>query len=237
VIEPPGAASPRFTARMTGLFYLLMMLAGGMAAFARRGVIVAGDAAATASNLMAHPARWQLTIVGELLVVAFYFVVVALLYVLLKPAGRTIPLIAAFVGLAACTIQGAASIFLVAPVAALSGATYLTRFSPEQLQTLAMFSLKLFSATYGIALAFFGFYDLLIGWLVYRSTFMPRVIGVLVMVAGPGGLSFLSPALGAIVQPYLLVFFLGEGVLILWLLVKGVNVDRWRERQAANDLL
>lgn len=87
---------------MGELFYLLMMLAGGMAAFARRGLIVAGDAAATASNLMVHPARWQLAIAGELLVVAFYFVVIALLYTLLKPAGRTVALVAAFVGLAAC---------------------------------------------------------------------------------------------------------------------------------------
>lgn len=84
--EGSGAASPRFTARMAGPFYLLM-LAGGMAASARRGLIVAGDAAATASNLMAHSASWQLTTAGELPVVAFYFVVIALLYALLKPAG------------------------------------------------------------------------------------------------------------------------------------------------------
>ena len=182
---------------------------------------------------MTYPTRWQLTVAGELLVVAFYFVVIALLYVLLNPVGRTVSLVAAFVGLAACTIQGCASTFLVAPVAALSGAKYLSVFSPEQLQALAMFTLKLFSATYSIALAFFGFYDLLVGWLVYRSTFMPRIIGVLLMVAGPGGLSFLSPALGAIVQPYLIVVFIGEGVLIIWLLVKGVNAERWREQQAA----
>ena len=71
MIERLGAGSARFTARMAGLFYLLMMLAGRMAVFARCGLIVAGNAAATATNLMAHPTRWQLTAAGYLLVVAF----------------------------------------------------------------------------------------------------------------------------------------------------------------------
>ena len=85
-------------------------------------------------------------------------------------------------------------------------------------------------------LVFFGFYCLLIGYLIFRSTFLPRALGVLMAFGGLGWLTFLSPALAKVLSPYNLApGILGEGVLTLWLLVFGVNAERWKE-QASTQL-
>jgi hypothetical protein len=83
-------------------------------------------------------------------------------------------------------------------------------------------------------LVFFGFYCLLIGYLIFRSTFLPRILGVLMAIGGLGWLTFLSPLLANYLSPYNLApGILGEGALTLWLLVKGVNVQRWKDLEAA----
>jgi hypothetical protein len=226
-------ASPRLTARIAGVFYLLMMLAGGLALFARRGLVVSGDAAATAANILAHEPSFILSFAAEILVVAFYLVVTALFYELFKPVSRSLSLLAALFGLAGCVIQAGACAFYLAPRVVLGGAPYLNVFKAEQLQALAYMSLKMYSQTYGIALVFFGFFDLLIGHLIFKSTFLPRAVGVLMMIAGLGGLAFLSPPFATKYFPYLVATFVGELVLILWLIAKGVNVRRWEERAGA----
>jgi len=83
-------------------------------------------------------------------------------------------------------------------------------------------------------LVFFGFYCLLIGYLIFRSTFLPRILGVLMAIGGLGWLTFLSPSLARALSPYNLApGMIGEGALTLWLLVKGVNAERWREQARA----
>ena len=109
-------ASPRLTARVAGVFYLLMMVAGGLALSARRGLVVSGDAAATAANILAHEPSYLSSFAGEILVVAFYLVVTALFYELFKPVNRSLSLLAAFFGLAGCIIQGGACAFYLAPL-------------------------------------------------------------------------------------------------------------------------
>jgi hypothetical protein len=225
-------ASPRLRARIAGVFYLLMMLAGGLALFARRGLIVSGDAAVTASNILAHEPSFLLSFAAEILVVAFYLVVTALFYELFKPVNRSISLLAAFFGLAGCIIQAGTCAFYLAPLVVLGDAPYLSVFKTEELQALAYMFLKLYSQTYGIALVFFGFFDLLIGYLIFKSTFLPRIIGVLMMIAGLGGLTFLSPPF-SVKYPYLMAIAIGEFVLTLWLIVKGVNLRRWEEQAGA----
>jgi hypothetical protein len=223
-------SSPRPKARIAGGFYLLMVLTGGLALFARRGLIVSGDAAATATHVMAHEAAFRVSVAGDLLVVVFYLVVTALLYELFKPVNRTVALLAAFFSLAGCITQGFAGVFELAPTVVLGGAPYLKVFSVEQLQALAYLFLKLYSQAYSVALVFFAFFSLLLGYLIFKSTFMPRILGVLMMVAGLAWMSFLSPPFGAKYLPYLLVGDIGEGVLIVWLLAVGVNAQRWREQ-------
>jgi hypothetical protein len=116
----------------------------------------------------------------------------------------------------------------------LGGAQYLSVFNVEQLRALALMFLELNTQTANICLVLFGFYDLLIGYLILRSAFLPRVLGVLMALAGLGWLTFLYPPLANSLSRYVLALgFLAELLLMLWLLVKGVNVQRWKEQASA----
>jgi Domain of unknown function (DUF4386) len=225
--------SPRFSARISGFFYFLMVLSGALAGVARKGIIVGGNAAATATNIMAHGSLYQVAFAGELLLVASYVVVVALFYKMLRPVNPTISLIAAFFGLMGCAIQAGAAVFQLAPMAVLGGAKYLSVFKVDELQAQAYLFLRLYNQEYGIALVFFGFFMLLIGYLVFKSTFLPRVLGVLFGIGGLAWLTFLAPAFGSTHVPWILPFDIGEALLPLWLLVKGVNAERWHEQARA----
>ena len=95
-------------------------------------------------------------------------------------------------------------------------------------------SLLVHAASYINPLVFFGFYCLLIGYLIFRSTFLPRILGVLMVCAGLGWLTFLSPPLANSLSPYIFIpGLLGEGALTLWFLIMGVNVQRWKEQASA----
>lgn len=155
-------------------------------------------------------------------------------YILLKPAGRSVALLAACLSLAGCVIKTMSRLFYFAPLFVLGGAPYLSAFSPEQLQALALLLFKLNDRGAAIALAFFGFSTILNGYLIFRSSFLPPILGVLSAIAGVGWLTFFYPPLGyrlfLFVAPYGLLV---AAALILWLLVKGVDVQRWRERAGA----
>jgi len=155
----------------------------------------------------------------------------ALFYDLLKPAGRSVSLVAAFLGLAASAIKTFARVFFIVPLFVLGGAHYLNVFSVEQLQALALLFFKVNDRGAGVALVFFGFYALLTGYLIIRSTFLPRILGVVSVVGGLGWLSFLYLPLGHVAFPYVAIFaLLGAAALIVWMLVFGVNEQRWTEQ-------
>ena len=228
-MEPIGESSPGRVARMAGVFYIVMFVCGGLAVLARRGLIVAGDAAATATNILSHQSLYLVNFAGELLVTASYIVVVALFYRMLKPVSRSVSLTAAFFGLMGCAVQTVALIFMLAPLTVLGGAPYTGVFKVEQLQALAYMFLKLYSQTYGIAIVFFGFFMLLTGYLIYKSTFLPRALGGFMMLAGLGALAFLSPLFAAAHFPFVLAGSVGELLLTVWLVAKSVDVERWRQ--------
>ena len=224
--------SPRFIARAAGIFNLLMLPFGAITYIGR--LPSSSDAAVTAANLLAHPAAVYRGFLGDLLVVATYVAVTALLYQLFEPVNRTVSLAAAFFSLLGCAVQAVTALFRVAPLAVLRAAQESTGIAKGQAEALAYLLLKLYSPSYGIAFAFFGFYMLLIGWLVYRSTFMPRFLGVLVMIAGCGGLTFLWPPLAKALWPRVIMSLdIGEFALMLWLTFKGVDVERWQERRSS----
>jgi Domain of unknown function (DUF4386) len=225
-------ASPRFMARMTGVFYLLTMLAGIFSQFFVSGRLIDfSDAAATANNILTHKSLFEWSFTVYMIEMACQVAVTALFYELLKPVSGSVSLLAAFLGLVGCVIKTMSRLFYLAPLFVLGSAHYLSVFSLQQRQALALLFLTVNDHGAAIALAFFGFYELLTGYLIFKSTFLPRILGVLSECAGLGWLTFLSPTLGYRLFPYLAAFaFLGVVALVLWLLVFGVNEERWKER-------
>jgi hypothetical protein len=228
-------ASPRLRARITGAFYLLTILTGIFAqGFVSGSLVVDGDALATATNILTHKSLFQWGFAVYIIEMACQIVTTALFYELLKPAGKSLSLVAAFLGLAGCVIKTFSRVFFIAPMFVLGGVHYLSVFSTEQLQALALLFLKVNDRGAAVALVFFGFNALLTGYLIIRSAFLPRILGALVMLGGLGWLSFLYLPLGYRLFPYIAPLgLLGAASLILWLLVFGVNEQRWKEQANA----
>lgn len=233
-------ASLRLEARIAGGLYLIVIVTAGFAeAFARGKVIVSGDAAATAANILAHETFYRLGGAADMLNLACDIAVAILLYDLLRPVSKTIALLSSVYKLVGDGVTAVATLEHFAPLVFLSGQTYLNVFSTEQLHAQAMASVRLHSQAYNIAMVFFGFNCLLLGYVVYKSTFLPRLIGVFLSVAGVcyalnSFARFLSPAFAAHLFPYILwPGLLGEWSLALWLTVFGINIPRWKARAAA----
>jgi hypothetical protein len=221
------AVTMRRMARIAGVFYL-MDIAFGPALYAIRKFVVLGDAARTATNIVAHKTLFQLGFAGNLVAIATYVGVTALFYQLFKPVNRTVSLLAAFLGLMGCAVLAVGSVFYLAA---------LPSAAAQQSPTLALVFIKLYAQSFNTSFVFFAFYCLSIGYLIFRSTFMPRILGVGMMLAGLGwGLTFLWPPLVHYLSPYVMLSGVGEAALIVWLLVKGVDSDRWNEQAAASRL-
>jgi uncharacterized protein DUF4386 len=230
-------ASPRLKARIVGAFYLVTIVARMFVEISvRNRLVVSDDAAATATNILAHEPLWWWGFAGDIIAFASYIALTALLYELLKPVSRSLSLVAAFFGLTASVVQAISSLFHVAPVFLLGGSPYLRVFTTEQLQALALVFLKLRAAAYhNIGLVFFGLYLLLIGVLILRSIFLPRILGALMVLAGVSYALFVSPPLVRSLQPYILIFpAVGQISLCLWLLVMGLNAQRWNQVRAGD---
>jgi hypothetical protein len=230
--ERTKESSLRLMTRITGALYLLTILTGIFSAgYVSGKLVVNGDAAATAANILAHRGLFQLAFAVYLVEMACQIAITALFYELLRPAGRSVSLVAAFLGLSGGIIKTFSRVFFIAPLFILGGANYLSVFSAGQLQALALLFLKVNDRGAGIALVFFGFYALLTGYLIIKSTFLPRVLGLLSVIGGFGWLTFLYPPLGGRLFPFLAIFaILGAASLIVWLLVFGVNAQRWKEK-------
>jgi hypothetical protein len=197
-------------------------------------LVVAGNGAATAANILGHERLFWLGFTSSLMGAAFHIAWGFLIYELLKPVNRSLSLLAAFVVIVDCAIQAFTSLFHLAPLLILQGGSSLSAFTPEQLQALALTFLKLATYAFAIDHVFFGFWLILTGYLIFRSTFLPRVLGVLVAISGLGWVTYLSPPLAQHLSPFIVAASaLGEIPLELWLIVMGVNVERWREQASA----
>lgn len=228
--------SPQTYARATGLLYLVVIAAGMFAQmFVADRIVVHGDAAATAANILAHRSLFQLGFTIYLIEMAAQTAMIGFLYFLLNPVSRSISLVALCFGLTGCIVKTLSRLFYISPLLVLGDTGYLSAFGAEQSQALALLLLRVNDQAAGIALPFFGLSTLLNGSLIFKSTFLPRFLGLVSILGGLGWLTFLDPALGSRLFPYILVIgVLGSVLQILWLLVKGVNVERWNERALAN---
>jgi hypothetical protein len=230
--ERIAEASPRFKARMAGVSYLLGSLTSVFGQMVVLGMlVVSASATATAANILSHESLFRLGFVSSPMTVPFHLVWAVLFHGLFRPVNRSVSLLAGFVMLMACTMWAFSSLLYIAPLLVLKGKISLSAFAPEQLQALALILLKLNAQAYDIGLVFFAFWCALIGYLIFRSTFMPRIIGALEALAGLGYLTLLWQPLAHYLYPYNLALAgPGEISLLLWLLVKGVNEQRWNEQ-------
>ena len=227
--------SPRTKGRLAGVIYLLYVIAGVYAqAFISERFIVFGDAARTASNILAHQSLYKLGFTIYLVEMAGQIATVVLFYQLLKPVSRTGAMLAAVFELTGCGIKIFSRLFYFVPVLVLGGgASYLSAFNKEQIDSIVLLMLRINDNGAAIALAFFGFSTLLQGWLIYRSGFLPRWLGVIAIIGGFGWLTFLSPPLGRQLFIYVAAYaLLGLLATTAWLLTIGIDDERWRARAA-----
>jgi hypothetical protein len=227
--------SPRFKARMAGVSQLLEAVTATFGQVIVLGrLVVSGNAAATAANIVGHEQLYWLGFASSLMGVAFHIAWALLMYVLLKPVNRSLSLLAAFVILVGCAIQALTSLLYLAPLLVLTGGSSASAFTTAQLQALALVFLKLNAYAFKIDLVFFGFWCILIGYLIFRSTFLPRVLGVLVAISGVGWVTYLYPPLANYLSLYIAAASaLGEIPLELWLIVMGLNAQKWFEQANA----
>ncbi|PYX77232.1 MAG: DUF4386 domain-containing protein [Acidobacteria bacterium] len=230
-------SSPKLCARIGGALYLIIIVIGLFGeAFVRDRLIVSGDAAATAANIMSHESLWRFHIAAELFLLICAVALLLILYALLRPVSRDLALLAVFINLVSIGIEAATTMYLLQALFPLGNAGYLKAFTREQLYAMASLSLKSHGYGFSVSLLFFGCFCLIVGYLIFRSGYLPKTIGVLMQIAG---LSYLTNSFALILSPafanrlfpaILLPAFVGEASLCLWLLVKGVNVPKWQEQ-------
>jgi len=196
-------------------------------------LVVTGDAAATSANILAHESLFRLGFVSSLMTVPFHVAWAVLFQGLFRPVSKSLSALAAYLLLMGCSLWALSSLFHLAPLVVLHGGSSLSAYAPAQLQAMALVFIKLNGLAYDMGLVFFGFWCILIGFLITRSSFLPRAVGVLEIVAGLGYLTLIWRPLAHSLYPYNLALAgPGEISLMLWLLVKGLDVRKWEETAA-----
>lgn len=223
-------------ARIAGILFLLSIIGGGFGEFyVPSKLIVAADATATANNIVAFNSLFRWGFAAYLLEAVCDISLAWIMYVLLRPVQKDIALLAAFFGLVSTAVFAVTELFFFGSTFILGGADYLKTFSPAQLNTLGLLSIKFY--TYGgvIFLALYGIATAIRGYLIYRSTYLPKFLGILVILAG---LAFIAKNFAALLAPafpsdlFMVVMPFAVIALTLWLLIKGVDVPKWSEKAA-----
>ncbi len=223
------------TARMAGFLYLIFIVTLIFSSVVRSTLIVFGDAAATANKIMASEWLFRIGFMSEILSAVFFLLAAWALYVLLKSVNQDLALLFLLLNLAGVAIECINMLNLFTATLILSGADYLKVFQADQLQALAMLFLNLYKNGFMIAQVFYGTWLFPLGYLVFKSGFLPRILGILLMVDCFGILIwffqfFLFPSYEVISYPGFVVGFIAELSISLWLLIKGVNIEQWKKR-------
>jgi hypothetical protein len=234
-----GKISPYKAARVAGILYLIIIISGIFAEFfVRSNLIVPEDAAATANNIMASESLFRLSIASDFIMIISDVALALILYILLKPVSNLLSLMAAFFRLAQAAVLGVNLLNLFFVLQLLSGANTLSTFDPNQLHALVLLFLNAHSTGYSIGLVFFGIHCLILGYLIFRSGYFPKVLGVLLIIASFGYLidsfaHFLLPNYKDYENIFLPVVFIpafiAELSFCLWLLIKGAKISEIKE--------
>ena len=226
-IEASSPPSPR----TIGWVWVVYFLTGILGTLLTRGIVVPADATSTASNILAHASLYRAGFAVDLVANLIYIALTALLFGLFRPVNPTLALLAALFGLVGCTVQIVGELLRLAPTVVLANPQLANAFGASQLQAAALLSLTLYKSVFYIAFVLFACFELVTGFLILRSTFLPRWLGWWWIAGGIGGLTFLWSPLATSIWPLLLAAGAGEFVLPVWLLVKGVDTSKWRTLQ------
>lgn len=233
--------SPQVYARIGGVLYLIIIAFGLFAeGFVSDKLIVSGDAAATIQNIIASQSLWRTGVIANMIMPLCAVGLLLVEYVLLRPVSKNLVLLAVFFNLVSLSVEAISKLFLVAVMHPLGNADYMKAFDPRQLQALAFLALKSHDVAFDIALIFFGCTCIINGYLIFKSRYLPRLVGILLQIAGACYLiacfaALFAPAFFDLISPAILIpSFIGESSFCLWLLVKGVDVPRWRQRANLN---
>ena len=217
-------------ARIAGLLYLIVIATGLFSeVFVRQALRVAGDALATAHNIQSQEMLFRLGFVADLVNFVVGLPSVLIIYVLFKRVNKFLLQLALIFVIIQTAIIAVNLLNQISPLLLLGNDKYLNTLQPTQLATLSLLSLNIQAQGYAIGLVFFGFYCLIIGFVIYKSQMIPKILGVLYIIAGLGYLinsftMFLSKGFANPLFIYLAIpIFIGELSLCLWLLIKGVD--------------
>jgi len=241
-LDTPTELSPLFTARMAGALWLIVILVSVVAVIAGTSLDMSGEQGTLMARALASASNIRLTFVLFFFGKICYLGVTVLLYELLKPVNKSVALFSAFCGLAGLLTGGAGHYSLLTALSLLEDSRRATEPVAAQLADSAKILLGTAPRFSGEDV-WFGFQILSVGYLITRSHFVPRAIGVLLLLGGACFLitsvtNFMSPALGDRVAPVLLpIVLVGEASLALWLFLKGVNVERWRSANARHSTI
>ena len=225
--------NPIKTARIAGFLYLLQIPLGVFGIlYVPNTLVVHGDAAATASNIMANELLFRLSIVSAIFCALVTLVTALFLYRLLKPVNKNYAVLMVIFTLISAPIAMLNELNQVAVLLLLNGPEYLTVFTASQLQTLLSVFLDLHEYGIHIVDIFFGLWLFPMGYLVIKSNFIPKSIGIFLIIACFGYLLdfvlfFIFPSVKVVISQFT---FIGEVMMVSWLLIKGVNVEQWEKR-------
>jgi Domain of unknown function (DUF4386) len=240
MMDSAAGTSPRRLARIAGGLYLVNIVFGAFAIGVVPALLIVPDMAATAHNIQTHELLYRFGLVAHVVVTATNIPMAVIFYDLLKVVNRRLALLDVFFTLAATSVEVAGLPGQFTPLVLLGSGNYTSALPPAQLHALAYLPGDLSTIDYSIYAVFYGFDFICVAYLVLRSTFLPRAIGVLLAIDAlayltDGFATMIAPGFAAHLLPWIgLPTIIGEGSLCLWLLVVGVNVERWQERAGAD---
>jgi hypothetical protein len=227
--------SPLVLARIVGILALVGIVTGAFdIGYVRNTLIVDGNVAETIHNIMAHETLFRLGFTAHIVLLLCNIPAEIIGFLLLKRVNVIVAAVAMGCGLVGTAIESLDMLNAYVPLKLALEASAMGAFNSEQLQSLSYLSLQLQDTGLLISFVFYGLDEMLAGYVVFRSRFLPRIVGILLSLAGlcyftDGFISFISPSLQTRLLPYLLFPCLpGEGLFALWLAIKGLNVEKWQ---------
>jgi hypothetical protein len=230
----PPIRSPRFYARIAGALYLVNIIFGFYAIGYVSSMLIGEDPATTARNIITHEGLYRSGLVAHIIILLTNFPLAVIFFYLFQPVSRKAAWLVVFVSLAGTSVEAVNLLNQYAPLLLLKGGPNLASFSQEQLNSLSFMFLKLGNTGFNLALVFFGCYGITVGWLITKSGFLPRTIGILMILGGCCYLFysfsvFLSPRFASSLVPYIQIpSGLAELSFCLWLLIAGINANKWK---------